>query len=54
MTISELIEISKTLVFTDEDKKMLTKRLQKLDEERCRQSELMRPTVEFLNRLYTL
>lgn len=54
MTIEELIEASKTLVFTDEDNEILSKRLQELDEEFCKQSEAMRPTAEFLNRLYTL
>ena len=54
MTITELMEASKTLVFTDEDKERLSKRLQQLDEEFCKQAEAMRPTAEFLSRLYTL
>lgn len=54
MTLQELYEISKNVTLTEEDKERIKLRLQKLDEEFCRQSEAMRPTPELLNRMYTL
>lgn len=54
MTIKELLELSRDIVLTDEDKEKLAKCLQDLDKEFCKQAEAMRPTAELLNRLYTL
>jgi len=55
MTIEELLDIaSRPVVFTDEDVARIKARLEALDKQFLAQAESMRPTAEFLNRLYTL
>lgn len=54
MTNQELFEFSQNFEITDENKERIISELKKLDEEWCRQSEAMRPTPEFMNRMYTL